>query len=355
MSKDKKKEVRVFFSWQSDLPKKSNQDTIREALKDASKKLKDSNPGMEIEIDEATRNTPGSPNIADTILEKIYTSDIFVADVTPITLAGEKKPCPNPNVSFELGYAVSQLGWARVILLFNKRHGKIATDLPFDFSQNRVSQFEVDESLDKAKRSALAKLLKTALNTIILKCPKRPAETQGLSRDKVEHNRDVESMKRLMSGLHLPTLDCLIRELPHSIPERSMDFLECLRGNVEDSSFFLYDQVLTDAINRLLNSWNDAVSHWGEYDGTPGERSYIFRNPGDMSLPPERQKIWDEICRSKHEMCDALNDILSRLRDSYIEISIDETNNIAWRTYIDFVSEVNSRLEDRSGKGKYGE
>ena len=351
MSNEKKK-FRVFFSWQSDLPEKSNRNSIRKALNDASKKLKGSDPKLEIDLDEATRNIPGSPNIALKILEKINASDIFVADVTPITIAGKKKPCPNPNVSYELGYAVAQLGWDRVILLFNQAHGKLSTDLPFDFSQNRVSLFEIDESLDKAKCAALANLLKTALNAIILTCPKRPAERQELSRDKVEHNRDVESMKRLMSGLHLPTLDCLIRELPHSIPERSMDFLECLRGNVEGSSFFLYDSVLSDAINRLLDSWSEAVSHYGEYVSAPGGHNYIFHNPGDMRLSPERKKIWDEIDRSRSEMSVALDDILSRLRESYIEISIDETNSIALKTYLDCVNEINSVFEDRTSKGK---
>jgi hypothetical protein len=61
--------------------------------------------------DETTRDTSGSPNIALKILEKIQAADVFVADITTVTAPGAKRPCPNPNVGYELGYAVATLGW----------------------------------------------------------------------------------------------------------------------------------------------------------------------------------------------------------------------------------------------------
>ena len=65
------KEFRVFYSWQSDLPSKANLNAIRKALKDACKKLSKNHPDTSFIADEATRDTAGSPNIAQTILEKI--------------------------------------------------------------------------------------------------------------------------------------------------------------------------------------------------------------------------------------------------------------------------------------------
>ncbi len=105
------KSVRVFYSWQSDLPKKSNLNAIREGLAEACKRVEKAQTGIKLVPDEATRDTSGSPNIALKILEKIEASDVFVADVTTVTPPGAERPCPNPNVGYELGYAVATLGW----------------------------------------------------------------------------------------------------------------------------------------------------------------------------------------------------------------------------------------------------
>ena len=65
------REVRVFYSWQSDLPEDSNKNGIRNALNAAAKRLKKAQPELKIVIDEATKRTAGSPNIAAKILERL--------------------------------------------------------------------------------------------------------------------------------------------------------------------------------------------------------------------------------------------------------------------------------------------
>jgi hypothetical protein len=102
--------IRIFYSWQSDSSRKTNLNAIREGLAEACKRIENSHSGLKLVPDEATRDTSGSPNIALKIIEKIEAADIFVADVTTITAPGGKRPCPNPNVGFELGYAVASLG-----------------------------------------------------------------------------------------------------------------------------------------------------------------------------------------------------------------------------------------------------
>ena len=89
----------IFFSWQSDL--KGNKRIIKDSLLAECQKQKEDN-GYELEIDEATRNLPGSPKIEDAILEKISSADIFVCDTTPVASCG-RKLMPNSNVIFELG------------------------------------------------------------------------------------------------------------------------------------------------------------------------------------------------------------------------------------------------------------
>jgi hypothetical protein len=339
MAKSKKR-VCVFYSWQSDLPKKTNQNAIREALNRAGERMGVAAPELKIVLDEATRDTSGSPNIALKILEKIEAADVFVADVTTTTPPGAPRPCPNPNVGYELGYAVAQLGWDRVILLFNTVYGAFPSDLPFDFIQNRASPFKLAESDPKSVRVGLAKFLETAIDAIVKKNPKRPAELRGLSREKIQHDHDVENMEWLMSAVHLPTLDQHILDLPHSITDKALWFYENYRGIVINSLFSLYDPALNEPLDKLTSAWNVALSHDNQYHDTPSGRVHIFGSPGDMPLSTDRQKAWDEIDIARREMRQALDQILERLRESYLEVRIHKTNAKAWGDYVAYQRDV---------------
>lgn len=340
------KKVYVFYSWQSDSPKKTNQNAIRTALGKAAKKISADRSGIKIIIDEATRDTSGSPNIPSTILEKIQESEIFIADITTITPLGLGRPCPNPNVTYELGYAIGELGWDRVVLLFNKALGEFPKDLPFDFAQHRVSvyQFAKDED-SKTAQESLEQILKMAIIAVLDKNPKRTAELRGLSREKLEHDHDVENMNWLMSAIHLPTLDQHISDMPHSISARALWFWENFRGVVANSLFSLYDPALKDAVDRLFFAWGAAVSHGEQYEETGGD-TYIFTSPGDMPLRGDRQQIWDEIENARTEMRRALDQILERLRESYIEVNVRKANAKAWKEYIDVQREMRERYGD---------
>jgi hypothetical protein len=56
--------VQVFYSWQSDLPDQTNRRAIRNALRSASIVVEEefSADDLKIEVDEATRDAPGSPH-----------------------------------------------------------------------------------------------------------------------------------------------------------------------------------------------------------------------------------------------------------------------------------------------------
>lgn len=135
------KEIRIFYSWQSDSPEETNKNGIRNALDGAIKKNKTIKYVMR---DEATKGTAGAVNVAEEILRKIKQADIFIADISTTLSNGSSqnhRTSPNPNVVFELGFAVGELGWDRIILLFNTALGNLKQDLPFDFSGNRVSTY----------------------------------------------------------------------------------------------------------------------------------------------------------------------------------------------------------------------
>jgi hypothetical protein len=150
---ENQKTFNIFYSWQSDLPATANRNFIKKALIDAVSELEKTQPGLQIEIDQATSRKPGSPDIAKTICDKIIEADMFICDVTTINSTSSTKKTPNPNVVFELGFAVATIGWDRVVLLFNKCFGDLANDLPFDFQGHRVSDFSADEKTKKPDAS----------------------------------------------------------------------------------------------------------------------------------------------------------------------------------------------------------
>ena len=72
-------EIQIFYSWQRDLSEKTNKNAIRRALRTAQNNIEAHQPGLNIVLDEATRDTSGSANIASKILETIEDADIIVA------------------------------------------------------------------------------------------------------------------------------------------------------------------------------------------------------------------------------------------------------------------------------------
>jgi len=166
----------VFFSWQSDLPKETNQNAIRECLRNASNLIESEIEETRIVLDEATRGTLGSPNIPLTIFSKIETCEIFVCDITTINHDQPGKKTPNPNVLIELGYAISSLGWERIILLYNTDYGNFPTDLPFDIDRHRTTKYKVKDKNDKSGKNQLSNVLKEAIITILRHSPLKPSE-----------------------------------------------------------------------------------------------------------------------------------------------------------------------------------
>ena len=113
---------------------------------------------MEAEKDEATTGTTGSPNIVTTLFSKIDNCDLFIADLSFCFTEDQKrrKRSPNPNVMFELGYAVKALAWERVICLCNTDFGN---EYPFDIEHNRITNFSLEGRSRKEVKADIAKII----------------------------------------------------------------------------------------------------------------------------------------------------------------------------------------------------
>ena len=97
---------------------------------------------LDVCLDRDTNDVPGSPDIVNTIFDKIEVAHIFIADVSIINSNSVGRKTINPNVAIELGYAAAKLSWENVVCIFNRKYGDIE-ELPFDIRQRRIASFEL--------------------------------------------------------------------------------------------------------------------------------------------------------------------------------------------------------------------
>ena len=137
----------VFLSWQSDLPETRGiiQTALAKAVNNLNREL-----ALEeaLRVDEDTSGVAGWPEITSAILDKIERCEVFVADITPINgPESDTRLTPNPNVLFELGYALATgLGRTRIICVVNAAYlpaGDLK-ELPFDVRGSRPLQFSLE-------------------------------------------------------------------------------------------------------------------------------------------------------------------------------------------------------------------
>lgn len=170
-------EVKIFYSWQSDLPNSTNRGFIEAALEKVAKSIhQDDSIQVQPVVDRDTQGVAGAPDIANAIFDKIKNCQIFVCDVSIINQGSDRRLAPNPNVLVELGYALGILGWERVVLVINTAFGTIES-LPFDLRMRRVINYELPQEIEKINaRRELEGKLKTSLITIVAKIESSLAE-----------------------------------------------------------------------------------------------------------------------------------------------------------------------------------
>lgn len=327
----------IFYSWQSDLPPETNQRAIRIVLQSVFSDVEADIDSVTLNIDEATRDTAGSPDIPATIFEKITVADVFVCDLSTINssaLQGQRK-VPNPNVLIELGYAVSVVGWDRIILLFNKAHGTFPNDLPFDIDRRRVIDFKISSKSDTNGKGRLKDELTKAMKKIIEKKPLKPAEKKLLKPAEKKRNKDIANLKWALNAIHIPTMDTFIENIPQVIIDRIFHFWENFRGVLTSNLFHIYDKPTQNLLQKFFSHWGKTLSYGHRYRSSYSDR-YFFGPPGDMLLHEDEQKDWDFLLLERDKLYNSFKELLNHVRTNYLEIDLDETSNNAIQEYINF-------------------
>ncbi len=279
--------------------------------------------------------------------------DAFLCDLSTINqgrIEGQRA-VPNPNVAIELGYAVAQLGWERIVILFNRSFGDFPDDLPFDVDRHRASDFafghplQNEDKLTKKQKAAqteamkapLRQLLYDALEAIWTKKPKRPAEIADIPPAERKKRRDILSLQELLSTIHVPTMDIFLDDITIGhVPQRIFHFWESFHGIVTSRLFHLYDDRARKFVQELHVAWGECLNFGQHFRPNVGGNMFIFGNPGDMPLSKTQQKDWNKMQASASNTRDLFEALINYVHDEYVEIDLEQASANAWREYIQF-------------------
>jgi hypothetical protein len=344
-----KNKITIFYSWQTDLPNSTNRQAIRSGLLDASVKIEEQFSESQVIIDEATRDESGSPDISSSILSKINKCDIFVCDISIVNSnsALEIRRTPNPNVLFELGYAVAVIGWSRILLMYNQEYGNIETDIPFDIRKHRVTTYKLSES-DKNKREIKAKLCQTlrdAISSVIEKNPIKQSSLDHDSPEKIHKARDIKTLEGLLSQVHFTTIDEMYFSLPQTVHSKFIYFWEVLNSIVSNSLFHLYDEEVNEIINSIHAEWGKCMSH-GEYYHSDGlSEKLTFRHDDAMRPDEKKERVYDEIEYARVELRSLLRSLYKIIRTRFLEINVENLDTKAWVDYLNHKKRMASKIK----------
>lgn len=331
----------IFYSWQSDLPFDTNQRGISICIKNAMVAIEEKNNSISLAYDEATRDVAGSPDIPATIFNKISNSDIFVCDITTINSSeASTRKCPNPNVLIELGYAISTLGWERIIMVFNKQFGNFTIELPFDLEKRRVTPFKITDKKDKNGKTDLSEKLVVAFETIINKNPSLPSEKKNKSAEEIMREKDVRSLSNLLACIHIQTMDFFINELPDRVVDRIFFFWHSFQSIYNTTAFHIYNSELATLVKLFQDKWGETLNHGDMYERIPNSAYYKFHMPMDIFPNEKSEKTYRLIEQESNELNIYFKQLITYIRQHFFEINLDELSNNALQLYIDHEKEL---------------
>jgi len=347
------KTLNVFYSWQSDIkPDGHGRNLIRSALRNAASAVEAKIPGVQLNLDEATRGETGSPDIPNTIFRKIGASDIFVADVSIVNSgANVGRKMPNPNVLIELGYAAGLLGWKRVVMVANVSLGVIDS-LPFDIKQKTIGPFRCPPQSDDAQKDKgsiasalgeLTKFLTRALEGIVSASPERPV-VAVVDEAAVRRQRDLKMLQSLLIYVNPDVIDGLLREAPRRIEDSVLTFWEDFNTLWTASSTHLYDETARELVGKLHVQWGSVMSHGEHYKSGVGDFC-VWDTPGDLFPTRASEVDFKKAQREVQELRVGYSELMAHLRTNYVELDLDLLRKESWSRYQEFQRTFAARME----------
>lgn len=255
-------EIKIFYSWQSDLPAKDTRNLIQDSIKSAVRLLRDT---VEIDADRDTKGEYGSPDIVQTIFSKIDDCDIFIADVSavceyhPLDKDGnpkeEIKLASNPNVLLELGYAAHVIGWENIICIVNTDYGE-PNDLPFDISHRRLTTYSLKSMKKEEVKRYIREIIQVTVENILENGKRiRPQ----FSNIKVgSYVLDAKDVSQTLVPLNLKEVDFVVTIKQHMLEEcnvliKEIEGMRLISSSQDESNMERNDVVLDQNSEPLEN------------------------------------------------------------------------------------------------------
>lgn len=335
------KEINIFYSWQSDLDKDTNQNGIRFCIKSSIPLVEGHFEEISLKPDEATRNVSGSPDITSEIFRKISNADIFICDLTPVgESSNKKKKIANPNVLIELGYAVAEIGWNRIILLFNTNYGKIPEDLPFDVAKHRITPFKIVDKSDRNGKKELTTVLVHAIKLIIDRSPLKPHEEKIVNPESIKRNRDIKNLKKILNTIHIKTFDDFIDEAPVFLVYDFLHYYEGFSEMFKSNTFHIHDLDVLDLIKKVYDNLEIALSlnFAHHYWMPPNSKRSKFTYPEDEKGYKTAIKDFEILVHNNEQLKKNFNILIRYIRENYLEIDLEETSKNAFNEYLSYQS-----------------
>lgn len=216
--------MKIFYSWQSDLNLKTNKNFIEDCIKAAIKEFNKKNPFLvEFKLDKDTSGEPGNPEVINTILNKIDNSRLFICDLSIVNSDYHGRKTPNPNVLFELGYAIKALGWEKIICIINQEYGPIE-DLPFDLKHRRMLSYNLTKSDKAIEKRKIVSAIKANINIL---------KERGLLHDEIEDylKRDIDT-EFLTIANHLSKI--FLTKFDKNLLKDVVTFFQLSKEQIED-------------------------------------------------------------------------------------------------------------------------
>lgn len=330
----------IFYSWQLDRNKKTNKNFLKKVLEKAVSEINKSTGDVPLKLDMDTQNRVGFVDINQVILEKIQKSDIFVADITSIgEVAG--KSTPNPNVLFELGYAMGRIGEQRIICFANDHYEKIE-NFPFDLKTRRpflysISETDVETNLEYVKKEQAR--IASALVGIIKEMLLTPIITPQNGDNQTTRERDLIKLKRYMNRLPIKIVHKIIDDGKDqlSIDLDTINVYYNLSAIANFAYFRLYDSVLEDRIMNFTNAIQSVFSHGHEF-------FHAHKNIYRMRQPTKKQST--QYINEINELNDSLKSLVDYVFQNYKEIDLEECNKEAMNHYLEEHERYNRMFEE---------
>ncbi len=313
-------EIVIFYSWQSDTDfnRKAILDALRQAIIEVEKKIVD----LRIKIDEAVSNNVGALHIPNSILQNISKADIVVSDLSIVgkSFTSEKK-LSNPNVLIELGYAVSELTWNRIIILFNKHYGEFPKDLPFDIEKRSCLDFTISKQDDSNGIGQLRTELIHRITQIIESNPPKNIKDKSVA-DIKKRSNDIATLSAILDLFRIKQMDYLFKEGHARIDQDVINGRDEFNDLLRSKRFNLFDgeakqRVLAFQSNKL-NQFPELLIKMYNKKRYGGYENNVIKDRNNQN--PKRFDPAKAVIKSIDESYTSLCDYI---RHNYHEINMD--------------------------------